>query len=86
VCVVGASVDDAETNARFRDQLQLRFPLLSDPDGEASRALGILSDRGTAKRTTFLLDRSGVVRRLWESVSVPGHTDDVLAVVREAAL
>ena len=37
----------------------------------------------TAKRTTFLVDKEGVVRHIWEKVDVKGHAEDVLKKIRE---
>jgi peroxiredoxin Q/BCP len=34
-------------------------------------------------RSTFLIDGDGEVRRVWRKVKVPGHVDEVLALVRE---
>jgi peroxiredoxin Q/BCP len=83
VAVMGASTDDAATNAAFAAAQGLRYPLLSDPDGAACRALGILSERGTARRTTFLIGADGRIVRVWEDVSLGpdgrSHAEDVLA-------
>jgi peroxiredoxin len=46
--------------------------------------LGVLPDpAGNAKRTTFIVDKQGIVRYVFESVKVPGHAAHVLEVVRE---
>jgi peroxiredoxin Q/BCP len=34
------------------------------------------------ERTTFLIDRQGVISRVWEKVKVPGHADEVLAAAK----
>ncbi len=56
--------------------------MLSDPGGQAIAALGIRSDRGFAKRTTYLIDAGGKVRRIWENVQIDGHADEVLAAAK----
>jgi peroxiredoxin Q/BCP len=81
--VVGASADTEADNAAFQAKQGLHFPLLSDPGAEAIAALGIRSDRGFAKRTTYLIDGGGTVRRIWEGVQIDGHADDVLSAARE---
>lgn len=45
-------------------------------------ALGIAKPNGQARRTTFLVDGEGVVRRIWEDVEVDGHAEEVLAAAR----
>jgi peroxiredoxin Q/BCP len=85
VAVVGASADTPADNAAFAQKQNLHFPLLSDPAATAIEALGIKSERGVAKRTTFLIDGSGTVRRIWENVRVDGHADEVLAAAKALA-
>ncbi len=80
---MGASTDTEADNAAFKAKQGLHFPLLSDPGGQAIAALGIRSDRGFAKRTTYLIDGGGTVRRVWDPVQIDGHADDVLAAARD---
>jgi peroxiredoxin Q/BCP len=82
---VGASADTPEDNASFAKSQGLHFPLLSDPGAAGIEALGIKSERGFAKRTTFLIDGAGKVRRVWENVSIDGHADEVLAAAKGLA-
>lgn len=77
MALLGASTDPERTNARFAEVNRLSYPLLSDPGGRASRALGIRNLIGFANRTTFLIDGTGVVRRVWENVSINGHAREV---------
>ena len=66
--VFGISVDLPFTLAKFRQEQNLNFPLLSDFNKEASRAYGaiyeewILGLKGVSKRATFVLDKEGIVR------------------------
>lgn len=83
--MVGASTDSAEKNAAWARELGIHFPLLSDPDGEAVRALGIANDKGRARRTTFVIDARGEVAQVFEDVEVEGHADRVLGAVRAAS-
>ncbi|PZR62870.1 MAG: hypothetical protein DLM53_05590 [Candidatus Eremiobacter antarcticus] len=60
--------------------------MLADPSGSICSELGVLPDpAGNAKRTTFVIDKQGVVRRIFENVKVPGHADEVLAFVCDMA-
>jgi peroxiredoxin len=66
--VLGISVDSPFSLARFKEDNQLNFPLLSDFNKEASGAYGALYDqfvlgmRGVSKRAAFVIDREGVIR------------------------
>jgi glutaredoxin-dependent peroxiredoxin len=67
---VGISRDSPWTHIAWTQALDLNFGLLSDFNGDAVRAFGIgFEFRGfheVARRTTFLVDGKGIVRRLWE--------------------
>ena len=62
--VFGVSTDDLETNKKFAESLNLEFALLSDVGGAASKAFGVLNDKGMANRTTFVIDKQGVVQEV----------------------
>jgi len=66
--VLAISVDSLFTLARYKDDQQLNFPLLSDFNKEASKAYDCLYDtfvfdmHGVSKRSAFILDKDGIVR------------------------
>jgi mycoredoxin-dependent peroxiredoxin len=64
--VIGVSVDTRPAQNKFAEELGVDFPLLSDfPRNEVSRAYGVYDEeRGVARRTTFLIDKQGVIRRI----------------------
>lgn len=66
--VLGISVDSVFTLAKYKEDQQLNFPLLSDFNKDISKAYGVLYDtfvfdmKGVSKRSAFVLDKEGVVR------------------------
>jgi peroxiredoxin len=66
--VLGISVDMLFTLAKFKEELKLTFPLLSDFNKETSEAYGALYKewlhgmKGVSKRSTFVIDKEGVIR------------------------
>ena len=66
--VFGISVDSVFTLAKYKEEQQLNFPLLSDFNKTASTAYGSLYEtfafdmKGVSKRSAFVLDKDGVVR------------------------
>ena len=66
--VLGISVDSVFTLAKYKEEQQLNFPLLSDFNKETSAAYGALYDsfvfdmKGVSKRSAFVLDKDGIVR------------------------
>ena len=76
--VYGVSLDSPESHRQFREKHNLNFPLLTDEDGRASEALGVLGDRGYAERVTFLLGPDGKIAKVYPEVSPETHADDIL--------
>lgn len=82
--VYGISTDKVEAQARFAKAESLDYPLLADPEGKAGRAYGVLGERRPyARRVTFVIDASGVVRHVFERVNVRKHGQEVVAVLKK---
>jgi peroxiredoxin Q/BCP len=83
--VAGVSTDDPSVHADFAAKNKLRFPLLSDADGTMARAFGVPLTGRTAAHVTFLIDRGGVIRKVWKNVRPWGHSEQVLAAAKHVA-
>jgi peroxiredoxin Q/BCP len=82
--VIGVSVDTLDDQKKFTEKESLTYPLLADTDKKVARAFGVLTPSGYATRATFVLDKEGVVRKIYPRVTDPtGHADEVLAYVKE---
>jgi peroxiredoxin Q/BCP len=86
--VLGVSMDDCMSHGEFRDKHGLCVQLLSDPDGEVCQRYGVLQEKeheGRRKlcivRSTFVIDREGMVRHALYGVSARGHAAQVLGLV-----
>lgn len=77
VSVVGLSEDDVASHRRFCDKFSFTIDLLADPQHTLLRAAGVgQSDyKGTQywDRTTFVIDPSGVLRKVYLKVKADGH-------------
>ena len=65
VALVAVSCDPMFTLRAFADRDGLTFPLLSDfwPHGEVASAYGVFDEqRGCADRSTFIIDKDGLLR------------------------
>ncbi|HVW25852.1 MAG TPA: thioredoxin-dependent thiol peroxidase [Polyangiaceae bacterium] len=85
VRVVGVSPDKPESHVRFRDKYGLPFTLLSDVEKTAANAFGVWVKKQNygreymgIQRSTFLVDESGKVKKIWRNVKVDGHSQAVL--------
>jgi thioredoxin-dependent peroxiredoxin len=84
--VLGVSTDSVKSHEGFRDKFSLNFPLLSDKSKDIVKAYGVESDYGSARRVTFLIDKSGIVRYVWQKVDTARHSDEVIEKVKELGL
>ncbi len=80
--VVGVSTDGLESHESFARKYDLPFTLLPDPDAVIARAYGVPLKAGHAKRVTFVIDRRGVIAKVFSSVDPRGHAAEILAVAR----
>ncbi len=83
--VVGVSVDDSASHARFAQKYNLPFPLLADRDGTVAKRYGALTDLGLvrfAKRHTFLIDPQGLIARVYLSVDTSRHSQEIIDDLR----
>ncbi len=87
--ILGVSRDSLKSHANFQTKHDLPFPLLSDPDETLCRQFDVIKLKKNygreylgVERSTFLIDKTGVLRREWRKVKVAGHADDVLEATR----
>ncbi|NLF40837.1 thioredoxin-dependent thiol peroxidase [bacterium] len=88
--ILGVSGDCLESHHAFAAAERLNFPLLSDTDASVSTAYGVYREKQRQgrrymgiDRTTFVIDKAGIVSRIFPKVSVEGHAQEVLEAVRE---
>ncbi|HET9765785.1 MAG TPA: thioredoxin-dependent thiol peroxidase [Thermoanaerobaculia bacterium] len=83
--VLGVSPDGVQSHAAFRDKYALDFPLLADADHQVAETYGAWGEKFNygkklmgIRRSTFLIDGDGVVRKVWKKVDVKQHDQQVL--------
>lgn len=88
--VVGVSRDDCISHAEFRDKHGLSVRLLADTECEVAEQYGVwqLKEKEGVKRmgivrSTFIIDRKGVVRHALYGVNPRGHVAEVLQLVKK---
>src|SRR3954465_5782492 len=92
-CVVlGVSRDDCLTHADFRDRNGVTIGLLSDTEGEVCRKYGVIQEKETEGvrreclvRSTFLIDKKGVIRHAAYGINPRGHAAEVFDLVKSLA-
>lgn len=83
--VIGVSSDSVDSHAAFAGRHKLPFTLLSDQGGRVRKSYGVPPVLGVLPgRVTYVIDRQGTVRHVFNSMTRIGHhIDDALAVVRQ---
>jgi len=87
--VVGVSRDSVKSHDKFTEKEKLPFPLLSDEDEKLCNQFDVIQEKTLygrkylgIERSTFLLDATGILRREWRKVKVPGHAEEVLEAAK----
>jgi thioredoxin-dependent peroxiredoxin len=90
--VLGVSILDEASKARFAEKYDLPFPLLADPDHSVAEKFGVWQKRSLygrtymgIARTTYLIGPDGKVAKRWDNVKVDGHAEAVLAALNATA-
>ena len=85
---VGISGDEPTAQAKFRAKYELDMPLLCDTDKKVAAKYGVYKEKNMygkmvmgLERSTFVIDKKGVVRKIFPKVKVDGHTEEVLAAL-----
>ena len=86
VQVLGVSTDSVKSHEGFKEKHGLNFPLLSDKSKDIIKSYGVVSDSGSAKRETFLVDKTGVIRYIWTKVNVAEHSGEIAEKIKELGL
>lgn len=80
------SRDSVASHQKFKTKYSIPFKLLADVDSKLCDAFGVIVEKNVdgkvtqgIQRSTFLLDPSGKIVKVWPKVSVDGHADDVYA-------
>jgi thioredoxin-dependent peroxiredoxin len=92
VAILGVSPDDVKSHAKFKKKFQLQFPLLADVGHKVCDLYGVWGPKQFVGksyegvlRTTFLIDQSGNIVRVFENVRPAEHSAEILSVLGTAA-
>ena len=87
--VFGVSRDSLKSHENFKAKQAFPFELISDKDEAVCQLFDVIKLKKLygkeylgVDRSTFLIDKDGVLRQEWRGVKVPGHVDSVLAAAQ----
>jgi peroxiredoxin Q/BCP len=86
--ILGVSPDDVKSHVKFRDKFTLPFPLLADLGAEVAQKYGVWVEKNMygkkymgVERTTVVIGKDGLVKKVFPKVAVDGHVEEVLAAL-----
>jgi peroxiredoxin Q/BCP len=89
IAILGISGDSAASKDKFKAKHKLNVVLAADEDHRTLERYGVWAEKNMygktymgVERTTYLIDRSGKIARIWRKVKVPGHAEEVLEAAR----
>ena len=90
--VLGVSPDDEKSHKKFVTKFDLTFPLLADIDHHVADSYGVWAEKSMYgktyfgnERTTFIIDKDGIIKKVFPKVKVTGHVEEVLAAIESMA-
>ncbi|MFC3039246.1 thioredoxin-dependent thiol peroxidase [Virgibacillus xinjiangensis] len=88
--ILGVSPDPAEKHQKFIDKHDLPFELLADEEHQVAEDYGVWKLKKNfgkeyygIERSTFIIDKEGVLRKEFRKVQVKGHVEEALEYIRE---
>ena len=90
VIILGVSPDSPKSHAKFKKKYDLPFTLLADEDHAVANQYGVWGPKKLMGRsyegilrTTFLIDESGKIRKVFENVKPAEHSKEILEALNE---
>lgn len=87
--IVGISPDDEESHQKFRTKMGMPYPLVADSENELAKKYGVYGLKSFmgreymgVNRSTFLVDKTGKIVRIFKKVKPAGHSQEVLDALR----
>lgn len=88
--ILGVSKDTCEKHHSFRKKYNFPFHLIADTKGEVCQYFGVLNKKKLFGKTfegivrsTFLIDKEGIIKKIWSPVKIKAHAEDVLKAITE---
>ena len=88
--ILGVSIDSQERHQKFIEKHDLPFTLLSDVDKKVVQKYGVWQEKKLYGKTfmgivrsTFIIDKTGTVRKIFVKVKVKNHIEEVLSAIKE---
>ena len=88
--IIGISADSSERHRKFIDKYNLPFELIADENKKICEKYGVWQEKKLYGKTymgivrsTFIIDKIGIVQKIFTKVKVKGHVDEVLESLKK---
>ena len=88
--MIGVSTDSEKSHQKFISKFDLPYTLVADTDKDVVQKYGVWAEKSMygkkymgINRTTFLIDETGKISKIFDKVNVSEHADEVLAAFGE---
>ena len=88
--ILGVSIDSQERHQKFIEKYDLPFKLLADVDKKVVQKYGVWQEKKLYGKTfmgivrsTFIIDKTGTIRKIFVKVKVKNHIEEVLNALKE---
>ena len=88
--ILGVSIDSQERHQKFIEKYDLPFTLLADVDKKVVKKYGVWQEKKLYGKTfmgivrsTFIIDKTGTIRKIFVKVKVKNHIEEVLNALKE---
>ena len=88
--IIGISADPSERHRKFIDKYSLPFELIADENKKICEKYGVWQEKKLYGKTfmgivrsTFIINKNGVVQKIFAKVKVNGHVDEVLEILKK---
>ena len=79
------SVDSVESQKKFVEEYKIPYLHLSDTQKNTCKKFAGLNIAGLAKRSTFIIDKKGVVRKIFRNIDVKNHGNQIVEFLKKLA-
>ncbi len=88
--IIGVSPDSIKSHKKFSEKYKLKFDLLADEDKKVVEKYGVWKEKSMygrkymgVERTTFIIDKKGKIKTIFNKVKVDGHDKEVLQALKD---
>ncbi len=87
--IVGISPNEEESHEKFRQKMGIPYPLVADTENDVSKSYGVYGlkkfmgrENMGVNRSTFLIDKTGKIVKIFKRVRPAGHSQEVFQALR----